>query len=292
MTAAPDSPHWDSAGRPKKPAIIGIGAQKAGTTWLAAMLAQNPGAWAPPLKEAQFFTHIYAPEHRDWLPWHFRRGRQNLEKRHAARGEPLPPHLADWFDRITRGEMFTNHWYKTLFAPAPEGTLPVDISPEYSTISAEGVAAAASFLPKARFIYILRHPVDRAISQLKMNLTRKGRRPATEAAWMAEIDDPVLLNRGDYASYVPRWDAVLGADRLLYLPFGDIARAPIETLRRVETFCGLPEHAYQGADRKVFASTDALTVPDAARAALRARLEPQFAFLEARFPAEFVARLR
>ena len=35
-------------------------------------------------------------------------------------------------------------------------------------------------------------------------------------AWLAEIDDPVLYDRGDYATYVPRWTARFGADRLLW----------------------------------------------------------------------------
>jgi hypothetical protein len=37
------------------PGFIGIGAQKAGTTWLYKMLAQNPSIWLPPFKEVHFF---------------------------------------------------------------------------------------------------------------------------------------------------------------------------------------------------------------------------------------------
>lgn len=286
------APKWDENGAPKKPAIVGIGAQKAGTTWLAQMLAENPGVWAPPLKEAQFFSHNFDEDHRRWIPWHFKRGRQNLEKQYAARGEALPAHIAGWFDRATAGKMFTNHWYKTLFANAPEGLAPMDVTPEYSTLSPEGVAEVARLLPKARFIYIIRHPVDRAISQLKMNLTRHKRSPQSLAEWMAELDDPVLMNRGDYASYVPRWNAHFGPDRLMYLPFGAIAAAPVDTLRRVEAFLGLPRGDYPRADRKVFPANPALSVPEAARAALRERFEPQFAFLDQNFPPDFVARIR
>lgn len=283
---------WNPDGAPKKPSIIGIGAQKAGTTWLSQMLAQNPGVWAPPLKEAQFFSHNFDVDHRKWVPWHFRRGRQNLEKQYAARGQALPAHIGAWFDRAGAGRMFTNHWYKTLFANAPDGTQPMDVTPEYSTLSDEGVDAVAKLLPRTRFIYIIRHPVDRAISQLKMNLTRHRRHPRTLAEWMREIEDPVLMNRGDYASYVPRWNARFGADRLLYIPFGNIASAPLDTLRRIEAFTGLPRGDYAQPERKVFASNAALSVPEPARAALRERLAPQFAFLDAAFPADFVARIR
>lgn len=287
-----DLPKWDSDGRPKKPQIIGIGAQKAGTTWLSQMLGQHPQVWLPPFKEAHFFNHRYIPEHRQWLPWHFKRSRQNMEKRYGAKGLPVPPQLDAYLARITRGEMFTNHWYKQVFAPAPAGVLPCDISPEYSTLPDEGVDFVAEFLPRAQFIYIIRHPVDRVISQLKMNLTRKGRKPKGVDGWMAEIDDPVLYDRGDYAAYVPRWTARFSTDRLLILPFGAIAANPGALMRRVEAHCGLPPHSYQNLATKVFAGNSALSCPPEVRAELRRRLEPQFQFIEATFGPDFAAQIR
>ena len=152
--------------------------------------------------------------------------------------------------------------------------------------------ARVGYLPQARFVYIIRHPVDRAISQLKMNLSRKNRRPGSAEAWMAEIDDPVLYDRGDYASYVPRWQARFGPDRLMILPFGRIAADPVGVLRDIEAFCGLDPHHYRNADTKVFAAASGLSVPEPARLALRARLEPQFAFLDATFGPAFTAQMR
>ena len=283
---------WDPEGRPKKPAIVGIGAQKAGTTWLAQMLAQHPQVWLPPFKEVQFFNHRYVPDHRDWLPWHFRRARQNAEKRHAARGEPLPAALDAYLTRITRGEMFTNHWYKQVFAPAPEGALPCDITPEYSTLPDAGVAFASAFLPRARFIYIIRHPVDRAVSQIKMGLARRRQAARSVADWMALIDDPEIYQRGDYAAYVPRWQAHVADGRLLILPFGQIAADPATFLRRVEAHCGLAPHPYRNMAAKVFAADAALSCPPEVRAELRRRLEPQFRFIEATFGSDFTRQIR
>ena len=270
--------NWDPGGRPRKPTLIGIGAQKAGTTWLSQMLGQHP--------------HVWAPEHRDWLPWHFRRAKLNIAKRYEKRGEIMPPILNAYLDRITRGEMFTNHWYKQVFAPAPPGTQPLDVTPEYSTLPTEGLDFIARFLPDAKFVYLIRHPVDRAISQLKMNLTRAGRKPQTMEDWLAEAQDPVLLDRGDYETYVPPWNDRFGADRLMYLPFGRIAADPLRVMRQVESFFGLPPHEYRGLDAKVFAATSALSVPDPVRAALRAKMEHQFTFLDAQFGPEFTAQIR
>lgn len=283
---------WNPDGKPRKPDLIGIGAQKAGTTWLSQMLAQHPQVWSPPFKEVQFFNHRFVPEHRKWLPWHFRRGKQNIAKRYEAKGEQMPAALADYLDRITKGEMFTNHWYKQVFAPTPDGAKPLDVTPEYSTLPDEGVDFVAKFLPKARFVYLIRHPVDRAVSQLKMNLTRAGRKPATLDEWMTEIEDPVLLDRGDYATFVPRWNARFGPDRLLCIPFGRIATDPLGVMRQVEGFFDLAAHDYRNLGNKVFASTSALSVPDEARAALRAKMGHQFAFIETQFGRDFAAQIR
>lgn len=284
--------NWDPEGKPRKPDFLGIGAQKAGTTWLSQMLGQHPDIWTPPFKEVQFFNHRFVEEHRKWLPWHFRRGRQNIEKRWTARGEEVPADMVRYLDRIAREPMFTNHWYKLVFAPAPAGMKTIDVTPEYSTLPAEGVDFVAKFLPHAKLVYIIRHPVDRAISQLKMNLTRARRKPRTVEDWLAEVEDPVLMDRGDYLNYVPRWNAHFGPDRLLYLPFGMIARDPSGFLRRVESFLDLRPHDYRDLNKKVFASDNTLVVPDKARARLREKLEPQFAFIEQTFGPEFARQFR
>ncbi|MCF3973808.1 sulfotransferase family protein [Paracoccus salsus] len=286
------APAWDPDGKPRKPRIIGIGAQKAGTSWLSEMLAQHPKIWTPPFKEVQFFNHRFVPEHRQWLPWHYRRSKENLIRRHIAKGTPISPEMATYLAQITTGRMFTERWYRGIFAPAPAGTWPIDITPEYSTLPDEGVDFVRDFLPQAQFIYIIRHPVDRAISQLKMNLKRRGHVPASVEEWLAEVEDPVLMDRGDYAAYLPRWQARFGPDRLLVLPFGRIARDPSGVMRDVEAFLNLPAAEYQGLNKKVFAAPGGLSVPAEARAALRARLEPQFDFLGRAMSAQFMADLR
>ena len=63
-------------------------------------------------------------------------------------------------------------------------------------------------------------------------------------------------------------------------------------MSRVESFCGLAPHVYRGLNAKVFAANAELSVPSEARAKIRERLEPQFAFLAATFDAEFNRLIR
>lgn len=131
---------WDPAGRPRKPGALCIGVQKAGTSWLAQMLGQRPQVWIPPFREVQFFNHLFISGHRRWIGWHCRQKAQEIRDRHARRGTPVPVELDAYLDGITRGKMFHNHWYKRVFAPAPGHALPMDFTPEYSTLP-EAIAA-------------------------------------------------------------------------------------------------------------------------------------------------------
>ena len=280
----------DPAGQPRKPGALCIGAQKAGTSWLAQMLGQHPQIWIPPFKEVQYFNHLFIPEHRRWIDWHYRQKPQEIRDRHAKRGIPVPPELDVYLNGVTRGKMFHNQWYKRVFAPAPVVAMPMDFTPEYSTLPDEGVDHVAGFLPRARVIYLIRHPVDRAVSQLRMNLARERRRPETLADWMAEIDNPVLYDRGDYATYLPRWQARY--PDMLVLPFGRIARDPQGVMDTVEAYLGIGPWLYSNIAEKVFASRNPVQPPPEALAALEDRMAPQLAFLADHLGADFVARTR
>lgn len=281
---------FDAHGQPRKPGVLGIGAQKAGTSWLAQMLGQHPQIWIPPFKEVQYFNHLFIPEHRRWIGWHYRNKKQEIRDRHQRRHVPLPPELDDYLNRATSGRMFHNHWYKRIFAPAPQFAQPMDFTPEYSTLPDEGVDYVAKFLPRAKIVYLIRHPVDRAISQLRMNLRREKRQPATLADWMAEIDNPVLYDRGDYATYLPRWQARF--PDMLILPFGDIARDPQSLMDRVESYLGIGPFPYRDLHQKVFATPDGLRPPSEAVAALARRTQPQLDFLTAHLGPDFTSRIR
>lgn len=284
------SPAFDPEGQPRKPGALCIGAQKAGTSWLAQMLGQHPGVWIPPFKEAQYFNHRFIPAHRRWIGWHYRNKLGEIRDRHARRGVPVPPELDGYLKAVTRGGMFHNHWYKRVFAPAPRGAMPMDVTPDYLALPGEGVGFVADFLPQARVICLIRHPVDRALSQLRMNLRRERRLPATSADWMTEIDNPGLFERGDYAAALPRWQARY--PDMLVLPFGRIARDPRAVMAAVEAHLGIPAHSYAGLADRVFAATDPPPVPPDAVAALAERMAPQLAFLADRLGAGFLADTR
>ena len=55
--------------------FMGIGAQKAATTWLAQNLRQHPDVWIPPRKELHYFDHSEANPSANHGAWESRFGR-------------------------------------------------------------------------------------------------------------------------------------------------------------------------------------------------------------------------
>ncbi|MBW7055955.1 sulfotransferase [Paracoccus bogoriensis] len=290
LTVLAISPAFDPTGKPRKPGALCIGAQKAGTSWLAQMLGQHPQVWIPPFKEVQYFNHLHIPEHRRWIGWHYRNKTQEIRNRHRLRSVLLEPALDEYLTAITSGKMFHNQWYKRVFAPAPEHAMPMDFTPEYSTLPEEGVDAVAQFLPKAKVIYLIRHPVDRAVSQLRMNLRREKRNPVTLDEWMAEIANPVLFDRGDYATYLPRWLARF--PDMLVIPFGRLASNPGAVMDAVEAHLGIGPCFYANMNQKVFANAPGLMPPPEAVEALEKKMAPQIRAIRRILGEEFAASLR
>jgi hypothetical protein len=149
------------------PDFLGIGAQKAGTTWLWWVLRQHPNIWMPPIKELRHFN-IRCP-----LP-----SITQLPRR------PIPHQTATALKQIRLGQEVgwhlrflllprTNRWYRSLFHPGP-GQICGEITPSYATLSEAGVARVKALLPDTKIIYLLRNPVDRIWSQAAMYYRNRG----------------------------------------------------------------------------------------------------------------------
>jgi len=145
-------------------------------------------------------------------------------------------------------------------------------------------------LRDARFVYIIRDPVERAKSQLRMNLARRNFVPKNERAWLRVTREEAIENRGDYQAYVPRWKARFDDRRLLFLPYGDVSKDPQGVMRKVEAFANLERENPWGLNAVVH-KTDPLPLPDYVSEDLETRLGPQREFLRNEFGTEFTNRV-
>lgn len=270
----------------RKPDILCIGAQKAGTSWLHVTLARREDIWVPPFKEMHFFDHKFVAECRRWAPWHVRQGVQSARERYLAQTEAPDDDYLEYLERLQSAPILNSIWYQYVFSRAGADQKCLDVTPEYSCIPEVGIDFFKRFLPDSKLIYIIRNPLGRLKSQIRMNAHRREKLPSSRKDWEALLAMSALQTRGDYLTHVPGWDARFTQDRLLYLPFGHIKKDPIATLRKIESHCDLPPFAYPQAEAKVH-QTDPLELPDWVVARLEEMAAPQEAFLIERFGRDF-----
>ncbi|MCB1382473.1 MAG: sulfotransferase [Notoacmeibacter sp.] len=272
--------------------FLGIGAQKAGTAWLFYRLREHPEAWfSPGGKEIHFFDVVHLGTDRA------RRLaviRKNARKAmwDLRRGNPFAGtgFLFSGLRRLGREDYaFTDDWYRDLFSSRPKGGKAGEITPVYAALPEAGVRHVHALMPDVPIIHILRDPLDRAISSLRMQLEDN---PGMDAA--TAMADPVFRARCDYRANVARWESVFDPAQILHLPFGDIKSDPLGVLHRVEAHVGLSRFdGYDLASKSInsSASNNAVITP-AVRATLEAMVEGQQAFVEERFGRDFASRLK
>ncbi|CAN5690762.1 sulfotransferase [soil metagenome] len=272
------------------PDFLCIGAQKAGTSWLHAQLETHPGLCLPPVKELHFFDARYVPGHRKWAARKIEaRIRRTLFFYCAADLKGMDLAYVRYLADLGARELFSDAWYRRAFdLPGRQGRPSGDFTPAYSILPPEGIAHLRALLGAVKIIYLIRAPLPRALSQLRMNASRRAR-PPDRAAWLEMADQEDVLARGDYRAHVPRWKAAFAPEDLLFLPYGRIAADPEALMREVEAFLGIGGHDYPRLRERVHASRE-ITVPDEIAAGIAARIDGQDAFIAAEFGEDF-ARL-
>lgn len=267
------------------PKVLCIGAQKAGTSWLHENLKSNPGVWLPPFKELHFLDHRFLPAHRRWTKGHVARGIRGAVERAEAAGN-----LEDlaYLKTLTEPPLLTRNWYRRVFLRCTDDKVGIDVTPEYASIPLEGVQYAREILgPELRLIYLIREPAERALSQMRMYIGRRKRIPKTQQDWDLLLSEPDFLDRGNYASHIPRWKAVFPEMSFLFIPFGQVAREPLAVLRSVEAFCDLPPSEYPRAQERVYGGPS-VDIPVEVVERVRNLVSDQVLFLEQTFGTEFL----
>ena len=219
------------------PDFVGIGAQKAGTTWLYDNLRVQPALWMPPVKEIHFFNRVCP--HESLLGVEVR-GRPGFVERYRPLLERPTLGRLRWIRRF-HNEPPSTEWYRSLFPPQRvQGRLAGDITPAYSTLDERGVAFARRVLePGCRVFVVVRNPIERAWSALKMLHRWTGTDVATADvdAIIAESDAPSHRLQGDYTRTIRLWREAFGEDFAVFR-YDRLVAGPESFLRSVLDFIG------------------------------------------------------
>jgi hypothetical protein len=262
------------------PDFLCIGAQKAGTSWLDVMLRQNGQIFLPPMKEVHFFDFLYLPEYRPWIRTSF----QKQLRRHGERDG-----YEDYFARLAALPRRQDAWYAAIFDhPDAAGRVTGEITPAYSVLPEEGIARVRATNPAMKILFIVRDPVDRALSHLRMAANRRKRRRIDLTFLEGEAPNllPAAIARSAYRENVVRWEAVFPPGQMLYLPFGTIRTEPARLLAEVEAFLEVAPQVYEGLDTSVH-KTRPVEIAPPVLALLENRLRDERDWLAARFGADY-----
>ena len=262
--------------------IICIGVQKSGTTWFHHNMAARPDIWVPPFKEVHFFDYKFVPEYRKWITSHIEAGVERAVLKYIKDHTHPDQLYLDYLRKILTKPMFNGSWYKHIFSRAPKNTLGLDVTPDYFAIPEEGIQFASRFSKHAKFLLFVREPVDRAISQVKMKLRRRGIRPKNEQEWLVAIRDPLVLRRSHYTSIIPLWEKAIPSNRLLILSYSLLTENPDSFMKQVEDYLGLDPYQYPKLAQRIHQGSS-LKLPDYAVAELKQQLAEQSHFFHQRF---------
>lgn len=274
------------------------GAVKAGTTWLWDYLADHPEAHLRTIKELQYFDKLAAGT----LTHRARRIGKEIDDLDAelAGGKARWPawlirQIADrveYQSLLTSGPDPTAAYLRYLTAGATGKRLVADMTPEYGLLPPDRMRALARLLPDVRWVFLMRDPVSRLWSHVRMLVRRTKPAPEAFAAACATKFDDVLAGRaadvvarGDYAGIHARLVEAVAADKRLILFYEQLITP--DGVARVCGFLGLSAHPAK-LDKVVHEGV-AVDMPEALRHRARDWLRPQYEFVARTFglPAEW-----
>lgn len=257
--------------------ILGVGAQKAGTSWVHEHLAGVPGVMVTPVKEMHFFE-TWLMDGDDGL----RKLRRKSRAAAARIANNYSPEKADvLLGVLDRSIMHGPDDYFAHFARIAESDTNtfVDITPAYALLSEDQLRRVASeFRAREldlRVVFLMRDPIDRLASAVRMSMAKEPSRRSFAERFDIALGMPYEVARGRYELQVPAMRNAFGEDSVFvdfYETFFDgttcsfdalvtflgIPRTPPKLSDRVHTYdvprVQLPRELYESA-RRVYAPT-------------------------------------
>lgn len=268
--------------------VLGLGAQKSGTSWLHDFLDADPTANFGPLKEYHVWDAVDLPEMA-----HFDMRSRNmffdLFETYARRIAKRGPNV----DRLRSQLQEHPENYLSFFLNILDGTgtsVTGDITPSYAGLSEARLASVKALLEArgitVKTVFIMRDPVERAVSAVQMNRRKRSDKEAVrlevgiDEALLEYIRTPEARLRSDYVTTVGRIKSVFAEDNI-YFGFFESMRTTRE-MCRLASFVGVSENSAM-ADVKVNMHKKTEFVSNATRIILRKELRSIYEFCASEF---------
>lgn len=206
--------------------LFGVGATKAGTSWLYHHLASHPECHLRSIKELHYFDSAASGQFDRQLKLHAAAA-QRLVSAGGDRAAAIAARRADlaqWASVMERRREDIPAYLAYLTAGQGERRLVADITPSYGLLPVDRLRAMAAIGPDVRFVYLMRDPVARLWSHVRMLARRSVAAAADFPAAAHGLLRGILAGapsgavaRGDYAAAITRLRAAVDPRRLLVM---------------------------------------------------------------------------
>lgn len=213
-----------------KPNFIGIGAQKAGTTWLSANLSKHPDIWMHPLKELHYFDEIYLGD-----KYKKKRTKRLINKLSLeCEGRQQNYDEINILAKSVLVEDLDDNWYLSLFEGAGQKHCIGEITPAYSALPEQGVSHIKKLLGEIKIIFVMRNLVKRAWSSAVMAKRKKINRGRviSNHEWINYLKQDEIVRKSDYRKTISIYEKHF-PQSVLYLFYDDICYYPLSVLEKI-----------------------------------------------------------
>jgi hypothetical protein len=280
-----------------RPHFLGIGAPRAGTTWLWAQLRKHPDVWLAPQKEIHFFDR--SPEY----PSPNRLATASFKKRLLGLNEWERPQIINgltgmsssllrfqlaevaWWSSWTFG-YYDENWYTSLFSSARTGQVCGEITPAYSILDPKDISRIKAINPDMRLIFLIRDPIERAWSGLRLSSARGAEeiKSGSTADLIARLKSPLMILRGDYERTLENYLQFFDSSQILICFYDAISRDPEALLRSITSFLGIEDFVADTVDAtKIINASPKREMPEEIRGYLLEEYAPMIRRLSKRF---------
>ena len=273
-----------------------VGATKAGTSWLYEHLSAHPDCHFRTIKELHYFTLKNADQFDAALRGADRKIAEMQARLDAVAYERkvvVAQRLADliaWRTVLAHRAIDLPAYRAFLTEGAGDARLVGDVTPAYGLMSEQNLAGLARVASDTRFVYLIRDPLSRLWSHVRMIAARTAPdrfAQAAEAQMAAILDGDLagegkgIVARGDYARILPKLVRAVPAQSLFVQFQEELLTLP--GIAKLSAFLGLaPAAADLG--RRVHEGKS-VALPEALRARALQWLRPQYEYVAAMFPA-------
>ena len=232
--------------------FLSIGAMKAGTTWLYAVLARHPELHFAMEKEIHYFYHRYV--NADQLSE--KRRLKEAHERYMPRFDPQTSHIdvvrhnLRWISAYLDRPV-DDLWYRNLFQLRDHETYACDFSNLNAHLPAKAWPHISENCDHLRVLYTMRNPIKRLWSHTKFHLEVSGQADKL-TTWGPRDFDAFLRQRhiwenAEYGAVLRRARSGLQPAQFKAIFYEDLHANQRGVLRDIEEFLGIAPFNYPNA---------------------------------------------